>query len=104
MVAISKVGQRREAGDKMLSFNKDTFSLVINIPEGAIMIALADFKRMNEKMASMVLFLESKDTPKADKDKFEPLYLNLVHTVSQSASILKAMGIPKEEIRKHCKF
>jgi Holliday junction resolvasome RuvABC DNA-binding subunit len=88
----------------MLSFNTKTFDLVITIPEDQKKTALEDFKKINNRMASMVVYLENKDTPAADKKKFEPLYINLVHTVSQSFNILKAMGIPEQEIKKYCKF
>lgn len=88
----------------MLSFDKKTFGLVISVPEDMKNAALEDFKKLNDKMASMVVFLENKDTPKVEKEKYEPLYMNLVHTVSHAANILKSMGIPEEEIRKYCKF
>lgn len=88
----------------MLSFDRQTFNLVITVPDDAKKIALEDFKKMNDRMAKMVVYLENKDTPEADKKKFEPLYMNLVHAVSQAYSILKSMGIPEQEIKKYCKF
>lgn len=88
----------------MLSFNKDTFNLVITVPDEAKKIALEDFKKMNDRMAKMVIFLENKNTPKAEKEIYEPKYIKLIHAVSQSYNILKAMGIPEQEIKKYCKF
>jgi len=88
----------------MLSFDRNTFKLVITVPDTQKERALEDFKNLNEKMTKMVVFLENKDTPKEEKVKYEPLYMNLVHTVSQAFNILKAMSIPEEELRKYCKF
>lgn len=88
----------------MLTFDIKTFNLVVQVPEDQKKTALEDFKKLNDKMANMVVYLENKDTPADKKKLYEPLYLNLVHTVSQASNILKAMGIPEEEIRKYCKF
>lgn len=88
----------------MLSFDKTTFDLVITVPDDVKKAALDDFKKMNDKMASMVVYLENKNTPQQEKDKYEPLYMNLVHAVSQAYNFLKQMGIPEQNIKKLCKF
>lgn len=88
----------------MLKFNKTTFELMVDISEEQKKTAINDFASMNERMVKMIAYLESKDTPQSEKDKYLPLLMNVVHSVSQAGNLLKAMGVPEQEIRALCKI
>lgn len=88
----------------MLNFDKKTFELVIKSDDPSKEMALADYASMNDKFKSMGDYIENKDTPKAEKEKYEPLYIIALQALTQAELILKAMGIQMDKIRQLRKF
>ena len=88
----------------MLSFDKEDFTLVIKATDEQRKEALADFDKMNAKIASMFNYIEKKETPESEKDKYGLLSITFMHTIGTAVHILSAMGIKKEELMKHCRF
>lgn len=87
----------------MLGYNKN-FELKITVTDQQKKTALEGFAAMNRRMVDMIAYLEKPDVAESELKKYEPMYINALSAVSQSYIILKAMGVPEQEIKKHCKF
>lgn len=83
----------------MLKYGKN-YNLKIVVSDKQKQEALEGFKDMVRRMNNMGAYLEAKDTPEEKVKEYEPMYINAVSSVSQSYNILKAMGVPEEEIKK----
>jgi hypothetical protein len=59
---------------------------------------------MNIKLQNMFEYIEKKDTPQEEKDKYSALSINFIKTIGKVAQYLIDMGVTKEEIQKYCKF
>jgi hypothetical protein len=88
----------------MLSFDKENFTLVIKATDEQKKAALADFDKMNAKIFSMFNYIEKKDTPESEKDKYGVLSIIFMRTIAEAAHFLIAMGIPVEEVKMRYKF
>jgi hypothetical protein len=88
----------------MLSYNKDKFTLVITATEEQKKEALLDFDKMTTKLNNMFKYLENKDTPQAEKDKFEPLAVEFMRTITAAVNVLVAMGVNESDVKKYLKF
>ena len=80
------------------------YSLKIELGEYEKLAALGELSRCIDKNEQIQKWMDNESVPKAEKEKYEPMFVSLLRSISYLHDFLIRAGVSKEEIEENVKL